>query len=274
MVTLNSILIPVDFSLKTDLAIEKAVGLADGDKTELHLLHVVKNGHGPKHSFKLWEAEKNFADLQNKIKADHPSARVMTHVLQARSVQKMIIECVHLLKPDLIVIGKTDLPRRWFRFKGISSGAISRKSDCPVLTVKPGSVQGNSKVILLPIRDFLPERKLEWVTLLAGKYRARVHLLGMHNRHDTRKRVFSRVFLKAYNRLLDNLHQPVEYRLSQDPDAAEVTLSYAREIMADLILVDPSTNGGAFGLIGRRHLSDLVRRDSAIQVLDIEPYHK
>jgi hypothetical protein len=38
--------------------------------------------------------------------------------------------------------------------------------------------------------------------------------------------------------------------------------------MADIIVVNPDTESG---ITGFRHLSDLLKRDSKIQVLDIEP---
>jgi hypothetical protein len=41
--------------------------------------------------------------------------------------------------------------------------------------------------------------------------------------------------------------------------------------MADIIVVNPDTESGISGFTGFRHLSDLLKRDSKIQVLDIEP---
>jgi hypothetical protein len=52
-------------------------------------------------------------------------------------------------------------------------------------------------------------------------------------------------------------------------DLARATLSYAELIMADIILLNPATESG---IGGSRHISDLLRRDSKIQVLDVEPY--
>lgn len=274
MITLNSILIPVDFSQKTDIAIKKAAGFSKWDETELHLLHVVKAGHGPKHSFKLWEVEKQFFLLQEKIKEQYPEANVKTHILQGHSVQRMILECVRLLRPALIIIGKADPPGRWSLFTGISPDAIAKKSNCPVLTVKPGSAESRTRVIVLPVCDFVPERKLEWAMLLARMFRAKVHLLAIPNPNAVSEWPLPQVFLRAYDVLRANLHQPVEYCLTDEQDTAKATLNYAEEIMADLILVNPVTESGTAGITGYRHLSDLLRKDSMIQVLDVEPYER
>ena len=274
MITLNSILIPVDFSLKADVAIKKAVDLSKWDETEWHLLHVIKTGHGPKHSFKIWEVEKEFFLLQEKIKEKYPGARVKTHILQGHPVQKMIIECVRLLRPSMIIIGKAEPPGRWSLFTGISPDAIAKKSNCPVLTVKPGAAECKTKVIVLPICDFLPERKLEWAMLLARKFRARVHLLAIPNPQIASEWPLPQIFLRAYDMLRENLHQPIEYCLTEEQDTAKALLIYAREIRADLILVNPMTESGTMGIARYRHLTDLLQRDSTIQVLDVEPYKR
>jgi nucleotide-binding universal stress UspA family protein len=274
VITLNQILIPVDFSLKTDVAIKKAADLSKWDETEWHLLHVAKAGHGPKHSFELWEAEKKFFILQEKIKEKYPEARVKTHILQGHSAQKMIIECVRLLRPGLIIIVKADPPGRWSLFTGLSPDAIAKKSNCPVLTVKPGSAENKTKVIVLPVCDFVPERKLEWAMLLARKFRARVHLLAIPNPQAVNEWPMPQAFLRTYDMLRENLHQPVEYCLTEEQDTAKALLTYAREVRADLILANPMTESSTIGITRYRHLSDLLRKDSTIQVLDVEPYKR
>jgi hypothetical protein len=44
--------------------------------------------------------------------------------------------------------------------------------------------------------------------------------------------------------------------------------------MADMILVNPHIESGFSGFTGFRHISDLLARDSKIQVLDVQPYKK
>ncbi|GGA98820.1 hypothetical protein GCM10011511_22670 [Puia dinghuensis] len=271
-IVFNAILIPVDFSLNTEIAVKKAVGLTGKDDTELHLLHVIKPSRRLEQPFKLWAVEKEFEQLRSTIREKFPAARIKTNILEGHSVQRMIIECAGLLKPDLIIIGKNDPPRRWSFFRGVSPDVIAKKTNCPVLTVKPGSAESKTRVILIPIRDFLPERKLEWAVLLAKKYRAQVHLLAIQDRHETKEWALPQVFLKAYHQLREHLHHPIEYSATGQQSTAKATLNCAEMIMADMILVNPETESGVPGFSGYRHISDLLARDSKIQVLDIEPY--
>jgi nucleotide-binding universal stress UspA family protein len=285
-IAFNTILIPVDFSVNTEIAVKKAMELAGGEPTEVHLLHVARPGKRPERQFALWASYNQLGVWRNKIKAKHPAVQLKTHVLQGHSVQQMIVECARLLRPDLIVIGKSNPPShwgvtdrhwwqsvlgRWPFFGSVPPDVIARRTNCPVLTVKPGSAGSRTRVILIPIGDFLPERKLEWAVLLAKKYRAQVHLLAIHHRQETRDWALPQVFLKAYHQLREHLHHPIEYSATSRQSPAKAALNCAESIMADMIVVNPATESGVPGLAGYRHISDLLGRDSKIQVLDIEP---
>jgi len=271
-IAFNKILIPVDFSLNTEIALKKAAGLVGHDEAILHLLHVLKPGNRSKQQFKLWTVEKEMEQLKDTIRSQHPSIKVKSHVLRGRSVQRLILDCAAMLKPDLIIIGKQNSRRRWSIFPHLEPDKIAKKSNCPVLTVKPGSLESRTKVILITIRDFLPERKLEWGVLLAKRYKAQIHLLALQDTPEPKEWALPQVFLKAYHHLREHLHHPIEYSASGRHSAAKAALNYAELIMADMILVNPETESGVSGFTGWRHISDLVGKDSKIQVLDVEPY--
>lgn len=271
-VSFSNILIPVDFSLNTETAVSKAVGLAGTEEAVIHLLHVVRPGQKARIQFRAWVVEKDLYQLKYNIEQNNPHIRVKTNVLRGYSVQKAIIECTATLKPDLVILGKQHNHRRWFFSRQISPDVIAKKSNCPVLTVKPGSIDSRTRVIVLPVRNFLPERKLEWVVLLAKKYKAQVHLLAIGENAGPKDGPLSLAFLKAYHHLREKLYHPIEYAAAIRPNPAKAALSYAELIMADIIVVNPETESGISGFTGFRHLSDLLKRDSKIQVLDIEPY--
>jgi nucleotide-binding universal stress UspA family protein len=272
--TFNKILIPVDFSLNTEIALKKAIGLAGAEETTIHLLHVTRPGKKVVSQFRNWVVERDLQQLKYTLQQENPGLRVRIHVMKGFSIQGTIIECAAMINPDLIIIAKQNSRRRWWVFTSlISPDVVAKKSNCPVLTAKPGSMDSRTKVIVLPIRNFLPERKLEWAVLLAKKYKAQVHLLAIQQ-HEPKDGSLSQVFLKAYHLLREKLHHPIEYSASVRHNAARAALNYAELIMADMILVNPETESGISGLTGTRHISDMLNRDSKIQVLDVEPYEK
>jgi nucleotide-binding universal stress UspA family protein len=271
-VAFNRILIPVDFSLNTETAVNKAIGLAGTDEAVIHLLHVAQPGRKALTRFRTWVVERDLHQWKCKIQEANPNIHVKTAVLRAYSVQQAIIECAAMIKPDLVILGKQHNHRRWFFSRRISPDVVAKKSNCAVLTAKPGSIDSRTRVIVLPIRNFLPERKLEWAVLLAKKYKAQVHLLAIGQDAGQKDGLLSQVFLKAYHHLREKLQHPIEYSASTRHHPARAALNYAELIMADIILVNPDMESGISGFMGFRHLSDLLKRDSKIQVLDVEPY--
>lgn len=263
----NKLLIPVDFSLNSDIAIKKAASLVGMEKAVFHLLHVV----APRQRLAALKARNDLQQLEGHIRENHPGLDVKIHVLKGASVQHMIVECAKMLNPDMIIVGKQNKPRRWFSFRGILPDVVARKTNCPVLTVKLGSIDTRTRVIVIPIRDFLPERKLEWAVLLARKFKARVHLLAIRGGRQE-GHLPPQVFLKAYHYLRERLHQPIEFVTAVRNNPVKATLSYAELIRADMILVNPETESGVGRFAGSRHMSDLLGRDSKIQILDVEPY--
>jgi nucleotide-binding universal stress UspA family protein len=268
----NNILIPVDFSVNTEIAVRKALGIAGGEETNIHLLHVIKPGKSAMSKFNSWEAEKKMNQWKSLILENNPATTVQMHVQQGYPVQHLIIDFALEIKPDLIIIGKQNGRRRWSLMRSLLPDAIARKSNCPVLTVKPGSILSRTKVILIPIRHFFPERKLDLGILLAKKYRAQVHLLAVQGDGKLEQETLSPIFLKAYHQLREKLHHPIEYSSISKHNVVKATLDYAELIMADMILVNSDVESGIPGWMGFRHISDWLTRDSKIQVLDVQPY--
>jgi nucleotide-binding universal stress UspA family protein len=268
----DKILIPVDFSLNTEIAVKKAMALIGTGPAVIHLLHVIRPGGKAVGQFRSWMAEKDLLEWKGNIRKEHPELTVKVHILRGHSVQGTIIECARMLNPDLIIIGKHNSRQRFTFFRRLSPDVLAKKSNCPVLTAKPGSIDSRTRIIVLLIRDFLPERKLEWAVLLAKKYRAQVHLLAIRDDTSPKEGLLSQVFLKAYHHLREKLHHPIEYSAITRHHPARAALNYAELIMADMILVNPETESGMSSLTGFRHISDLLTRDSKIQVLDVEPY--
>src|ERR1700760_1292772 len=102
----NTILIPVDFSLNTELALRKAIGLVGADASVIHLLHVAKPGRKALSQFKSLIVERNLEQLKENIQHEYPAIRVRTHLRKGYSVQETITGCAATLNPDLIIIGK------------------------------------------------------------------------------------------------------------------------------------------------------------------------
>ncbi len=269
----NKILIPVDFSLNTELAITKAAGLIGWEESTLHLIHIIKGSQRSATGFLSQEAETALKVWVDRLAVSHPAIKVRIHILHGASVQKLITSCASMLKPDLIIIGKQNNKRRWLSLKHLSPATLARKTNCPVWTAKPGALETRTRIIVIPIRDSMPDRKLEWGVLLARKFKAQIHLLAIQQQAAPKENGLPQIFLRAYHHLREHLHHPIEYTSVTRRHPAKAALRYAEKIMADMILLNAATESDLSGITGSRHISDLLTRDSKIQILDLQPYN-
>src|ERR1700742_353385 len=93
MIEFKNILIPVDFTVNTEIAIQKGIDLAMEAEAIIHLLHVAGPGRSASGKFEVRGAEENMARWKANIQAINPSMRVKRHVFKSSSIQYIIIEC-------------------------------------------------------------------------------------------------------------------------------------------------------------------------------------
>lgn len=255
-VLFNRILIPVDFSINTGLAIQKAVDLSGGEDIVIDLFHL----EAP---LSEREAESELEKLTAFIKKKWPPVQVSFQVGTGSSVPLGIIGMAHQLMPDLIVIGKHGNGRHFPLFNIITPGYLVKRTGVPVLTVRPGSLHVKIKVIVILIADVVPERELEAATLISQKNGSRVHLVA------TPRSVSSSAFAESYDRLRSTLRQQIECYTVVKKTFIRGAMNYAESVMADLVLINSAIQNRAFPILLNRYsdVSDLVRRDSKIQVL-------
>ncbi|HEX5152942.1 MAG TPA: universal stress protein [Parafilimonas sp.] len=279
----SNILVPVDFSINTDVAIEKAIWLAVPGSSIVHLLHVQKRISKTRDDLidglsvaafrpQVYSYEKAGTKLQQlkaKIEMSSHNLTVATHIIQDEDVQKGITCFGKQLHPSLIIIAESSSYKRFPFFKKVNISALAKQTNCPVLTVKPGSRPNRMKSVVLPVRSFVPERKIELLSALTRNQRPVVHLVSMYNDECFNGRAGA--FLDAYRTLSDYLGYPVEYKTLKGGNIAKALFEYAQFIMADFIIVNPGEETKISAIYGT-DVSDIVTPDSRLCVLMAEPF--
>jgi nucleotide-binding universal stress UspA family protein len=233
---------------------------------------VAKPGNAATIKFSLWEAENKLTRWKEILEETHPVIKIEVHILRGHSVQAVVIECATLINADLIIIGKQQGRRLWLSFRHNSPDIIAKQSTCPVLTVGPGAVDAPPRVIVIPVGNFIPTRKLALGVFLARKYKAQIHLLAMRSNLLDSQENHRQVFLRAYQELREKLLRTIQCSYAVIHDPAKAVLAYAESVKADMILVNPVTESGHTGITGYRHISDMLERNSRIQILDVLAY--
>lgn len=142
MIKINKILVPIDFSEGSELALRYAATFASEYGAQIHLLNVIEeevlhagNLSDPLETSTKWQ-EQNMKQLESFVPAKYNDFDIIRKV-QGGLVYETIINYAKDNEISLIIIGahgKTGFIDSWL---GGNSYEIARKSPCAVLTVKP-----------------------------------------------------------------------------------------------------------------------------------------
>jgi nucleotide-binding universal stress UspA family protein len=269
----NKILLPVDFSINTEVAIKKAMEISQGQPVTIYLLHVIRV---PKIFFPE-KVESIAADRMQKLSEwkqaiEEASAGTKVYCLleNAMLVQECIVMKIRKLQVNLVIIGKQSHHAVVPWFNTVFPAAISKRTSTAVLTVKPGSLHHSTRIVVLPISDFIPRKKLEIVAALCKIFKVKIHLVTVLS--DSANSRFSSAVLQETLRLLTrNYHCAVEFRVLHGNNRAKAIFRYADETGADMMLANPGTET-TVSPFPALSVIDLLAPASKMQVLTVEPY--
>ncbi len=272
----TTILIPVDFTINTEVAIKKAIDLALPGSTTIHLFHV-ENGSSFHYSdyIRIRSSRPNLSIAPDRklqqwkemIEGTLPGVSVCCWIARESNIQLSVIAKAKRLQADLVIIGKTS-HHNWLPFLNtIDPNEISEHTGSAVLMVKPGSLHNQIRTIIVPVKEAIPKKKMEILSTLCKKQRLRVHLVCFTRGNDVGQS--SATLIQLYQWLKTVLQCPVEHAVLHGSNHPKALLAYAEKINADTLLLQQE----AETRIGwpNRQISDILPSYSKVQVLTVQP---
>ncbi|MGQ0827592.1 MAG: universal stress protein [Bacteroidota bacterium] len=277
---IEKILIPIDFSETSLLAIEHAGFIAQLFKAELVLLHVVE---------KYWE---QFSVIQPELMVPLPSdftaaiekkleetAEIIRSKYGVRSTcitseGNVFSEILSVSKEediDLLVMGTHGTSGIIEFFVGSNTYKVVTQSECPILSVQGHSTKLGFQNILLPVDDSIHSRqKVNHAIVLAQHFASKIHIAGLPDSDDSSD-------LKKFEIKLDQIEEIVKKaglsysrKTLSGSNQARMTEDYAKNINADLIIImtdqDEDITGRLMGTFAQQ-----IINHSKIPVLSIQP---
>jgi nucleotide-binding universal stress UspA family protein len=280
----KKILVPIDFTEGSEIAIRKAIQLAEPGEAAICLLYICK----PLFSLNIFsntgyvvapateilttaEIEKKIRGYQTYINKNLKGVMVETIISETGKLHQKIEETAILFGPDLIILYKSGGRSLFHFFNPASPERIAQKTDCPVLTIKEGSEDRKIRNIVLPVTQQIPARKLEIAIRLAKAFNSKIHLISFPDCSDEEKKS-DHAFIESFKKIRENASLIIKHGPVFGNDIARAVLKYAESVQADMILVNPVTESNIHYIMGKIHISDLLSAHSPIQVLDIEPW--
>ncbi len=263
------------------MVVEKAIGIANEFQCDIHLLHnhspvlpvsFPYEGHvsGYSSNYSNAEAEKKMNMLMEKYGHRMNRGYSMNNAITAGSwfsVMKQYIIAQHI---DLVII-----PRHTQRFFGeilynINVNRLTRQTSCPVLTVTNNMNVNQLKNIVVPVSDFLPIRKLTAATYIARQFNSIIHLMGYKKNFHAKELGDAKWLARSYQLLRDHTQLKIHRSSTYGNLVAGNTLSYAKLVEADLIVVNPGKESIPAGWINHLFGRHLYKK-STIPVLTVAP---
>lgn len=264
----KNIVVPVDFTLNTEVAINKTLELIDHEEALVHLLHVHRSGYSFKKEAHL-NCEKKLNEWKHAIEDEHPDITVRVHIQESSSIHNAIKTKAEKINADLIVIGQSSTHYWLPVLKTVLPMRLAQSTQIPVLTVKPGALHNKPKTVIVPIADEIPDIKINALELLCRKTRLNVHLVTFVGEKNVPSEFSASTLLQVYQWLKARLHCPVEYAVVHGSNKAKAILKYAEKNNADILLVYPKKETQLNWW--NRHISDVLPADSKVQVLAVQP---
>ena len=250
-VSLTKILVPVDFSVNTEVAVKKAIELVHSSGAVIHLLYVSSRNNiwnyiaGRSNLTKInkekndMEALRKLNEWKREIELTIPKTTVKIWMVEG-CIHDKIIEVAKQINAQLIIIAKKR-SQEFFRLSySVSPNQIAKLSSCPVLTIRQASMQHKIKAIVVPVRDFIPYRKIVLAIEFAKRDRAKIYLVTLQRKMATWN-VKRNYLIETYLLFKTGLTNAVEYHILNGTNLPKATLEYATNIGADMILANPCT---------------------------------
>jgi nucleotide-binding universal stress UspA family protein len=276
---IKRILIPMDFSETSFMALDHGAAMAKLFNAELYLLHVIElyeytfNIYEPLVMVNTTEMElmvnKNLREHAERVNKQYHVNTVP--MLSRGRVSSEIVNMAIEKKIDIIIMGTHGAKGFSEIFIGTNAHRTVTVSPCPVITLQSHPAKAGFSKIVMPIDDSLHSRqKVDAVIYLAEKYQSTVHLLGLINIEEETDEKKFQIKLESVEKALNKANINFEKKLVKGKNLAKEAMDYATQINADLIAImtdhESDLTGNFLGGFAKQ-----IINHSRIPILSIRP---
>lgn len=221
------ILIPIDFTKQSLVAIKQSYNLAKYTYSKLVLLHVYS-----------YSSEESYAALNKLTKQTEQESGVPTEFLNVKGdIYDETDRVAEEIKATLIIVG-LESQMKFRNIIGSSASKLVRKAPCPIITIRGSDNRDGCENILLPL-DLSPEsrEKVDVAVQFAKYFGASIRILGVFDPKDStyENQLLAycyqvKQFIKAKGISCSNKSIPTE-------KVAETVVEYANKVECDLIMI-------------------------------------
>jgi nucleotide-binding universal stress UspA family protein len=253
MFIMSKILVPTDFSQKSEYAVKLAARMGEKTNCEVYLLHMVELPSGivdmgagsnfsiPESMMYLRKVKEKLIDLKKQFFSEECRVR---HAIRFQEPYEGIKSYAKKIDADLIIMGSQGLSDFEEMIIGSNTEKVVRTSDIPVIVVKTDSEKFKLKDLVFA-SDFKADNKESFKKFIdfAKLFKSKIHLLKVNT---IGKFESSYVTKQKITDFINGLELPKKtINVYNDTSVVKGITNFSKEIDADLIAL---TTHGRSGL--------------------------
>lgn len=277
----SKILVPVDFSETSQLAIRHAAFIAKETKGQMFLLHVInaqymaQNMFVPLVEFKADnnienKAEKKLVELVEEIKTEYDLS--IEFIIKTGSPSAEIVNVAKEIDASLIVMGTHGYSPMEELVIGSNALKVLTKSSCPTMAMSSEADHNGYHKILLPIDTSAHTRqKVNYSLEMAKKFGAKVYAVALLGVGEESEKPSIELILHQIEKLAKE--KGVDFQsdvVNNVKNRATATIAYTKQIDADMIVIMTDQDAEISGFFLGPYAQQVIHL-SKVPVLAIKP---
>ena len=258
------ILIPTDFTVVAQYAIEAAVPFARANNASVALVHIAKEVSDISDAVSKVEQEAEKASKDYGIRVEG--------IVREGSIFTTIGETVTELDASLVVMGTHGI-RGMQKLTGSWALKVLITSKVPIIVVQSMPKKASVDRIVFPI-DFKRENreKIGWAYYVAKLFNSTVHIIRSEPAKDKKIEQGVRTNLSFTEKFLKSKNIRYDVTIAKGNSSfAKESLQYAGEIDADLILITTTKGISKLDFVLGVSEEDIITNNANIPVMCINP---
>jgi nucleotide-binding universal stress UspA family protein len=271
----NHILVPIDFSEQSLIALGQSYNLARLTRATLTLIYVIEDHfHLPFTTKKQDKTlEKNVLKELKKLASDtYAKSGVQTDTMVAHGkVYEEIQNAAKKLKSSMIIMGTMGGGKGLKRFIGSNALRVIREAPCPVITIKGKKHRTGCKRILLPL-DLTKETKEKVMKAIdvANLFGSHINLLSVLTTDDEFIVNKLKRQMESVESFIKQHEVSCSHEFVQGDDVEVEVIKYAKAVKADLIMIMTQQDSKLIDMFIDSEAQEVIN-GSDIPVLSIRP---
>jgi len=281
----NHILVPIDFSEQSLIALDQSYNLARLTKADISLLYVLDEEHS--NLFSIFGKEKKAKKEKGKFKkgikekldklAKETTAKSGVKVNTKITVGKIYEEIVSVaneLNAAFIIMGTNGQHGLKKRFIGSNALRVVKESNCPVITIAGKKHRSGCKVIVLPL-DLTEETKEKTgkAIELANYFGSSIKIVSVINTKDEMIIEKLKSQMKQVEAFIKKRKVSVTAEFVENSNIVGGILKYTKKVKADLILIMTQSEMDWTDMFIGSSAQEIINK-SDVPVLSIHPMDK